>query len=189
MASSFVWPVRLLSVIQIEIEKFEKHFLWKLTNQYFKSYKLYILNNILDLKFKLIYFKENSLLYFYLNISKGIFKLLKFEYLKLKSEFKGKSISNLNISFDELNIETYNNSNFDSDSELNIQLDKIEEEFIIYLNESNITKKNKPFNLTSYWKQNNYKFSILNILIRRYLVISAISTFIKNTFNIKNNIC
>ena len=85
-----------------------------------------------------------SLLYFYLNISKDIFGLLKFEYLKLKSELKGKSTSNLNISFDELNVETYNNSRSDSDSELYIQPDKIEEEYIIYLNESNITKKIDP---------------------------------------------
>src|SRR6266566_4463937 len=165
---SYNYYNNFISAIQIGIEKLEKYFLRKLTNQNFKSYKPYILSIILNPRFKLIHFKEDGLLYFYPNISKDIFGLLKFEYLKLKSELKGKSTSNLNISFDELNAETYNNSSSDSDSELYIQPDKIEEEYIIYLNESNITKK---IDSLTYWKQNSYKFPILSILARRYLAI------------------
>ena len=55
---------------------------------------------------------------------------------------------NFNISFDELNEEPYK-SNSDSDIDLYIQPDNIEEEYIIYLNETNISKN---IDFLTYWK-------------------------------------
>src|SRR6185437_12140106 len=109
------------------------------------NYKLYLFSILLDPRFKTIHFKENGLLYFYSNISKDILLLFKHEYFKIKKEITGNSTINSNISFDELNDESTqmtnsNSESSDSDDEIFISSEISEDEYIIYLKESNVSK-------------------------------------------------
>jgi hypothetical protein len=178
----------LILAIDSGIDKLNKYFPVpeNITLNILKTYyKPFILNIILDPRFKIIHFKQNGLLYFYNNIEKDIINIFKNEYVKIKSEIKGKSTIDINISFDELNEDILNQSNSDSDDELYIQTEKNQEEYIIYLNEINESKNIDPL---IYWKNNSYKFPILSILARRYLAIPATSASIESTFSIGNNI-
>src|SRR3569833_687672 len=103
-----------------------------------KNYKPYLFSILLDLRFKMIHFKENGLLYFYSNISKDILLLFKYKYFKIKKEIIGKSTINSNISFDELNDESTlktnsNSESSDSDDEIFISSEITEDEYIIFV--------------------------------------------------------
>ena len=56
-------------------------------------YKPYIFNIVLVSKFKLWYFKNKRLLYYYSSIANDIRVMLKYKFIKLKSEIKPKSIN------------------------------------------------------------------------------------------------
>jgi len=71
---------------------------------------------ILDLRFKLLHFKEQGLLHFYINILKDIFLLFKADYFWLKADLKSK-LTYPNIYFDELIQDTLEENNMSEDLE------------------------------------------------------------------------
>ena len=86
----------------------------------------------------MIHFKENGLLYFYPTITRDITDLFIAEFRKLKNELQ---LPNINKLFDKLNEDIYNKSLSNSDDNLFIEPKQIEEKYIIYFNENNISKK------------------------------------------------
>jgi len=113
-----------------------------------KEYKPYLFSIILDLRFKLLHFKEQGLLNFYTTISRDISTIFKAEYFRLKADLKGK-LTNPTISFNKLNKDTSEvfNISDNSEEELYIQLETIEEEYTIYFKERNEGAKTHPLNL------------------------------------------
>ena len=120
--------------IQNGLEKLDKYYPRKVTATILKGYyKPYILGIILNSRFKLIHFKNKSLLSFYFTIIEDVTTILRFEYTKIKND-----INPANISFDELQDDIYNISEKESnsDDELYAKETITEEEYNIYIKEA-----------------------------------------------------
>ena len=176
----------LIEAIKTGLEKLKKYYPRKLNSTTIKEYKPYLFSIIVDPRFKLLHFKEQGLLHFYTTISRDISAIFKAEYFRLKADIKGKS-ANPTVSFNELiedTSEVFNISD-NSEKELYIQPETIEEEYIIYFKERNEGAKTHPLD---WWKTNSHRFPILAVLARRYLAILATSASIESIFSIGGNI-
>ncbi len=177
----------LITAIKKGIEKFQKYFPKPFIPSKLKYYKAYFLTIVLDPRQKLSHFKENGLLYFYPTISNDITAMLRNEYSKLKKDIKNKknNMDNIDLEFSNEEENTNIEKIYDSDDDLYLQPDIIEEEYDTYLKESLVSRNIQPL---EYWRNNNYNFPILSTLARRYLAIPATSASIESTFSIGNNI-
>ena len=84
------------------------------------------------------------MLSFYLTIVEDITVILRYEYIKIKTEINSVNINLANIFFDELQDDIYNISDKDLDSndDLYTKETTTEEKYIIYIKKSFISKKN-----------------------------------------------